>query len=426
MNSAYLPGNLEVMVSRAERILLLQGPVGGFFHTLGQWLQYTHGRQVFKINFNGGDEADYPPDTGRTFAYRDGFSSFAGFLEAFLAEHRIQAVVCFGDTRPYHCTAKQVARTHGADFWAFEEGYFRPYFVTLERDGVNDYSSLPRTAEFFLNAYPQLANKRYQDPLPVPAGFWPSARAAIRYYWHANLKRSAYPNYIHHRELGAAHYLHLWADSAVKRLQYWYRDRHFAKRAASGEFGRFFILPLQVFNDSQVRVHSDFPSVRDFLLHVLSSFAAHAPQDTRLIVKHHPMDRGFIDYKQDIADFCRRHPQCRERIFYIHDVPLPVLLRHGIGMVTLNSTSGLSALIHHMPVKTLGRAAYDIPGLTDQADLASFWRQPAKPDPVLFHAYRQYHVNITQINGSFYSRVLFPDWTPAVRPSESSGSAPSA
>ena len=95
-------------------------------------------------------------------------------------------------------------------------------------------------------------------------------------------------------------------------------------------------------------------------------------------------------------------------MFYVHDVPLPVFLRHGIGMVTLNSTSGLSALIHNMPVKVIGRAHYDIPGITYHGKLAVFWRQPTPPDAALFHAYRMYHINVTQIHGSFYSRVNFP------------------
>ena len=165
-----------------------------------------------------------------------------------------------------------------------------------------------------------------------------------------------------------------------------------------------------MFNDSQIRVHSDFNSVRDFLLHVLYSFAASAPEHLNLIVKHHPMDRGFIDYQKDIDHFIHFHPEFKKRIFYIHDVPLPALLRYGKGMVTLNSTSGLSALIHHMPVKVLGRVHYDIPGMTFQGSLADFWHNPSPPDAELFHAYRMYHINNTQINGSFYSRVNFPKW----------------
>ena len=63
----------------------------------------------------------------------------------------------------------------------------------------------------------------------------------------------------------------------------------------------------------------------------------------------------------------------------------------------------------NMPVKVLGRAYYDIPGITDQNTLAEFWNHPTPPDKELFHAYRMYHLNVTQINGNFYSQVFFPN-----------------
>ena len=401
---------LEELVTSSNRILLLQGPVGSFFTDFSRWLHEQHGKTVFKLNFNYGDEVFYPSSHNHTFSYSDTYQAFPDFLATFVDEHRIQAIVCFGDTRPYHILAKALANQHhGISFWAFEEGYFRPHFVTLEKNGVNAYTDLPPDASFYLNAYPYLAQHEYHAPKAVPSGFFPMAKQAMRYYFFSKFKRKHYPHYVHHRMSSLRHYIHLWTLSGIKRINYWLQDRHFGKQVENGRFGKFFILPLQVFNDSQIHVHSDFSSVRNFLLHVLSSFSTYAPDDINLIVKHHPMDRGFIDYQKDINLFISKHPKLKGRIFYVHDVPLPVFLRYGIGMVTLNSTSGLSALIHHMPVKVLGRAHYDIPDITFQGSLADFWHNPTKPDLQKFHAYRMYHINITQINGSFYSRVNFPN-----------------
>lgn len=156
-------------------------------------------------------------------------------------------------------------------------------------------------------------------------------------------------------------------------------------------------------------MHSDFPSIAALLSHVLKSFAQHAPKDTQLVVKHHPMDRGFINYQGVFELFFKRYPDLKGRVHYIYDVPLPVLLRRATGVVTLNSTSGISALIHHLPVKVLGRASYDIPGVTDQQSLESFWRNPCAPNHEAFKAYRLFHLNVTQINGSFYSEVKLPE-----------------
>lgn len=406
MNTKHIPSNLEKL-ARNRRILLLQGPIGFFFRDLARWLE-AGGARVFKFNFNYGDQKFYPAATPRTHAYQGRRKDFAADLTRFVEREGIEAVVCFGDTRSYHRMAKQVCLDLGLSFWAFEEGYFRPHFVTLEEGGVNAYSPLPRRGDFFRAAYPQLRRQKYTVPQTVPDGFLPRAKLAAAYYVALHLGHRHYPAYQHHRSSWLGHYIKLWGLSGLKRANYALRDYRFARQVAAGAFGRFFVLPLQVFNDSQIHVHSDFPSVGDVLRHVLASFAAHAPADVRLLVKHHPMDRGFIDYRKVINAFLKQHPHVRGRVFYVHDVPLPVFLRHGIGMVTLNSTSGLSALIHNMPVKVLGRAHYDIPGMTSQQDLADFWCDPQPPDAELFHAYRMYHLNVTQINGNFYSRVNLP------------------
>lgn len=406
MQTDYLPSNLEKL-AKNRRILLLQGPIGPFFQDLSKWLK-QQGAEVFKFNFNAGDELYYPAKTSGTLNYTGSLLDFDSHLEHFIAEYHIRAVVCFGDNRPYHKAAKAVCDELRVSFWAFEEGYFRPHFVTLEEHGVNAHSPIPRDPGFFLDAYACLKQKEYAAPPAVPDGFWPRAKLAVRYYLAASFGNRHYPDYQHHRINRLRHYVKLWTLSGIKRANYLLNDHNFAKQIASGRFGRFFVLPLQVFNDSQIHVHSDFSSVREFLLQVLDSFARHAPSDTSLLVKHHPMDRGFIDYQKDIDAFLERFPQLHRRIHYVHDVPLPVFLRHGVGMVTINSTSGLSALIHRMPVKLLGRAHYDVPGMTSQQPLAEFWHCPEPPGEQLFHAYRMYHLNITQINGSFYSRVNLP------------------
>ncbi|ASP17491.1 capsule biosynthesis protein [Neisseria sp. KEM232] len=408
-----IPSNLEKL-ARKRRVLLLQGPVGPFFRRLALWLE-ARGARVFKFNFNGGDEACYPARLPRVTCYRGSPEDFPACLSSFIKEHKIDAVACFGDNRLYHVIAKEICTEARVSFWAFEEGYFRPHFVTLEEGGVNAHSPLPREGAFFLNARRKLAVQQYSPPAPVPDGFWPRAKSAMYYYAAANFCGRRYPAYRHHRAIDLPHYIALWLRSGIRRAGYALADRRFAARVGSGRFGHFFIVPLQVFNDSQVHIHSDFASVRDFLLHVLASFAAHAPSDTSLIIKHHPMDRGFTDYRRDIGGFLAAHPDLAERVHYVHDVPLPVFLRHGTGMVTLNSTSGLSALVHNMPVKLLGRANYDIPGLTSRQPLAEFWQNPQPPDRELFAAYRMYHVNVTQINGSFYSRVNLPDTLPRRR-----------
>ena len=146
MKQPVLQNNLQSLLESAENILLLQGPVGDFFQRLADWLT-ANGKTVHKFNFNAGDDYFYPPTQAHTVAFNDSYDAFPEFLQKYIVQHHIQAVVCFGDTRPYHLLAKRIANENQASFWAFEEGYFRPYYITLEKDGVNAFSPLPRRAD---------------------------------------------------------------------------------------------------------------------------------------------------------------------------------------------------------------------------------------------------------------------------------------
>ncbi|HHF5324032.1 TPA: capsule biosynthesis protein [Haemophilus influenzae] len=396
---------LDELVQSSQRILLLQGPIGHFFADLSDWL-VGQGKTVYKINFNGGDEHFYPLSIENTIAYRGSVSEFYPYLQLFCKQHNIDAMVCFGDNRKYHKIAKKISQDRQILFWVLEEGYFRPDYVTLEKLGVNAFSPLPRQADFYLEQAENLPEPTV--PLKLAKGFLTMAKVAIAYYVSAYLARDNYPKYQHHRIINLKYYIKHWIISGIKRTCYYLRDRTFAKKVTKGELGHFFIVPLQVYDDSQVKIHCDFNSVGELLAEVLRSFATSAPNHLNLVIKHHPMDRGFVHYESVILEFESCYPHLKGRLFYVHDVPLPVLLRRGKGMVTLNSTSGISALLHGMPVITLGRANYHFEGLTHQGDLASFWQNPTKPDMSVFEAYRKYHLNKTMINGSFYTRVILP------------------
>ncbi|OOF70445.1 capsule biosynthesis protein [Rodentibacter caecimuris] len=397
--------NLDELIESSSRILLLQGPVGSFFTDFARWLK-KQDKIVYKCNFNAGDDYFYRKSEGNVFYFQDKLVHFSNYLIQLCQHHQIDNIICFGDNRKYHKIAKSVSNRLNINFWVFEEGYFRPDYITFEKKGVNAFSPIPRNAEFFLSYTEKLPEAHV--PQPLAKGFLPIAKCATQYYVAANLKAKHYPYYQNHKQFKLSYYIKLWVISGFKRIYYAIHDKSFAKRVQKGEFGNFFIIPLQVYNDSQVQVHADYSSVKDFLCDVLESFAHYSPLDTNLIVKHHPMDRGFIDYSDVIEAFCEKYPHMLNRIFYVHDVPMPVFLRYGKGMVTLNSTSGISALLHNMPVKTLGRANYDFVGLTHQGTLNEFWMKPEPPNPKLFAVYRQYHLNKTQINGSFYNKVLLP------------------
>jgi len=383
---------------RGKRVLLLQGPVGPFFRRLAARLRAA-GAEVHKVNFNGGDWLFYPRGA---LNWRGRWRDWADFLQSLIVQRQIDLVLLFGDCRPIHRVARSVAQQYGIQVGAFEEGYIRPNFVTFEQFGVNGYSRLPRRAEFYrhLPCRPATAER------DVGSTFRYAALWSVFYYLAAAIGRPWFPHYRHHRRLALSE-LFPWLRSASRKALYRFRERAMLGRLTNALHRKFYLVPLQMSLDSQVRQHSDFRSVGRFIRHVVRSFAERAPADAALVIKHHPLDRGFHDYSRLIGRL-RAQFRLGARLLYVHDQHLPTLLESMRGAVVINSTAGLSALSHNAPVKVCGVGIYDIRGLTFQGSLDDFWLEADsfRPDPDLFRRFHAHLIERTQINGSFYARGI--------------------
>ncbi len=388
MNKPYLRS------PNARRFLLLQGPVGPFFRRLATMLR-AEGAHVEKVNFNGGDALFFP---GADHVFRGHAETWPTFLEELLASGRFDEVVLFGDCRPLHAAAREVCAARGVSVAVFEEGYVRPSHVTLERGGVNAFSTLPRDPAFYTRS-PRTSPTAGS---PVGNAYWFMASWAVLYYAAAWLQRGRFVHYEHHRPLTPREALP-WVRSIAQKHRFGLRERGVERKLVERFRGRYFLVPLQVHNDSQVTVHSDFASVEEFIRTVIASFGAHAPSDTVLALKHHPLDRGYHDYTRVICEAAAA-AGVDGRVHYLHDQHLPTLLEHARGAVVINSTVGVQALDHRTPLKVCGRALYDMPGLTYSGPLDAFWNdaQSFAVDDGLYDAFRARLVASTQLVGSFY------------------------
>jgi capsular polysaccharide export protein len=94
-----------------------------------------------------------------------------------------------------------------------------------------------------------------------------------------------------------------------------------------------------------------------------------------------------------------------ERLTIIDGGDLGKLLARRPAVVTVNSTVGTLALACGLPVVALGKAVYDIPGLTFQGELHEFWVAPTPPDAALFDAFRRVLASRCLIPGSFFNEA---------------------
>ena len=389
-------------LARHRRTLMLQGPIGWFFDRLAQVLQ-QQGQSVTKVHFNGGDELFWRHPDALRFTGR--IESLDGWLRTLVRARHIDAIVLFGQMRPVHCIARQVARELGIEVFVLEEGYLRPDHVTIERRGVNALSRLPRAASFYAQHQPEAELPPLPAARPTDQRIGRTAGLAMRYYLAALLRHWRYPNRVHHRSLDPVGEGWRWFTGGLRKPLHAWRERGLQQRLCSTPLSqRWFLVPLQVHDDSQIRHHSRFAGMEDFIEEVMVSFATQAAPDLHLAIKHHPMDRAYVDYR-GLIDALSHRLGLDGRVHCLHDQHLPTLLDHALGVVTINSTVGLQVLHHGTPVMALGDSVYGIPGLVHAGPLAAFWQDPGLVDQTLYRSFRRHLLEHTQLNASFYARM---------------------
>ncbi len=383
--------------------LILQGVASPFFSELERALTQAN-YSVLKVNFCGGDLL-----SGRFFStalnyinFKQKLNTLPSFYEIVFSENNITDIILFGDTRPVHRPAIELAHKQNINIHVYEEGYFRPNWVTLDAGGVNAYSSLSKDPDWFVNYAKHLPAQKISDA--TGGGLGIRAWHDIRYHIAKTLLKPWFPHYQSHRP---DHIIReYWGFiRRIPAVKFYYSKRANQRiNALISSQKSFYLLPLQLGADSQMRLHSPFKTVTEMILKTIQSFAAYAPADSALVIKNHPLDPWFVDYSAVISDAVKQNNINESRLVFLEAGNLEELLKHSKGTVLVNSTVGTSALTQNCPVIALGKAIYDIKGLTFQGKLDDFWTHASPPDSVLFNAFQNAVIKQTQINGSFYNQ----------------------
>jgi capsular polysaccharide export protein len=383
-------------VSTRRCFLLLQGVCSPFFARLADRLRFE-GHRILKVNFTGGDLAYW--GWRPSWSFRGAAPRLPEFLASRCAREDVTDQILFGDCRPLHRQAIEWASRQGVRTHVFEEGYFRPYWVTLERGGVNARSSLPRDPQWYRAAGGRLSEPGRDEVFALT--FHTRARHDVLYHLAGAANPLLFPGYRTHAPVTApneyAGYLRRFAKLArIER-----RDLARSRELAGGS-AEYYFLPLQLNGDAQIREHSRFRDMAELMEVVIESFARHAPSAARLLIKNHPLDTGLIDHSRALKELEERFA-VRGRVDYLETGDLGRLLAGARGVVTVNSTVGFLALDAGRPTVALGKALYALPGLTFQGSLAEFWQHGQAPDRLLYECFRRTVMHATQVNGGLYS-----------------------
>lgn len=391
------------MILSHRKVVFLQGPSSRFFAQAAEKCR-EFDAQTLRIGVAPGDRLYWPRRAGRYLPFRGRPVDFPAFLQQLIRTEAPTDFVMLGDGRPYHRMTIDVLAGMRAENpaggtptpWIIEHGYLRPG-ILVESWGMGGRSQIPR-------AFAARTLGATTDAAPPLIGF-PSS--FLRYgaldmgYHLANLA-GAWTLYPHYRPYAADGPVREYAGWAIKALTLPRRRRAALQAAAqiAAHQGPLFLFPLQLAGDYQIRNYGTGESLSQILDRVIASFARHAPGDALLVVRQHPLDNGLSRWGDQVRATAAAQGVGARVVFQDGGPAEPVLARAS-GMVTVNSTMGLEAVLRGLPCQILGRAIYGLPGLVSFGPLEQFWTDPTPPDPALATEFADFLRRHYQIAGSF-------------------------
>nr|WP_321253725.1 capsular biosynthesis protein [uncultured Ruegeria sp.] len=379
--------------------LFLQGPHGPFFNALGRMLRAS-GAQVWRVGFNAGDQAFWF-DRTTYIPFLDKPEQWPETLTGLINDRDVTDIVLYGDTRPIHAQAVEIARERGITVHVFEEGYLRPWWVTYERTGSNGNS---RLMDLNVDQMQQaLAQSDTQSP---PPSHWGDMRQHIfygaLYHWFVLFLNHRYRNFRPHRDLPVSKEFRLYFKR-LSLMPFHRLQRIWATTRVRLGGHPYHMVLLQLGHDSSVQAHSGYSCMSDFLDQILEGFAKGAPRHHRLVIKEHPLENHREPLRRRVRELSARYG-IDDRVYYVPGGKLAGLLDDANSAVTINSTAGQQVLWRGIPLRIFGKSVYDKPEFVSGQALTAFFANPVAPDSGAYRIYRRFLLETSQVPGGFYSR----------------------
>lgn len=290
---------------------------------------------------------------------------FLEYLHEKNKQSKIDTIVMWNNTMLFDRIAWHFCMKNNINYVMFEQGYFRPFTLTIDNKGVNYENSLPRDRKF------------YED-------------IVVDYdRLHQYLSKSEY--------LSKDDLININRDSKFKKLLFIIMDKLKAK--FSSDFidctynnesinekivrivkkknninthqeelpESYIFVPFQVHDDSQIILNSPNIRTMEELVEVVDKASKElyelGRRDIYFVFKEHPVDLNRIDYSG-----LKEKYKNNKQLVFLSSGNTNELINNSMAVITVNSTVGIEALMKSKKVITLGNAFYNIEGIVEHCD----------------------------------------------------------
>ena len=387
----------------SKQVILLQGPVGPFFDRLHTQLLEDQSKCT-RVLFNAGDEL-FCHNKKLVHIFKGNLDEWNKWFETYIKNNTRSIVILFGADRPIHSIARNICIKYDIRVLCLEEGYFRPGFITAEEGGNNASSpvvgKLP-PSKFNLSLEDLETNS---DNIISRNSFRNKCWYGFLYYFWSQLWTASVQRKLFHKSLNLFQQAYFWP----KNLFYWLKlrrsDIDLLKNLSNQNY---YIVALQLDTDMQSRFQSNGWKKIDLIKETIVSFCKKASFDSNLVFKVHPLERGHYNHSRIIKEFAFKYG-LEKRVFTIQTGSIGRWLRFSKGMITINSTSGFSAIYHGIPILLLGNALYEnkdlVYKLKKKSDLDDFWNVEVKATKTERLRYLGWIKSESCRKGDFYTKA---------------------
>lgn len=278
--------------------------------------------------------------------------NYLAFLDELFAEKKFSLFIMWNTSAMFDRASHLFARKKKIRTIVFENGYFRPFTLSVEKLGVNYENSVPRDPLFYADI--RIDKGRFEKHLlsPEHAVCAPSQKTdsnkLVEYYFkiaHELFFKEA-ENQVYAYRVGfkapLVALLNRFRKSVLPKFDF--------KR-------KYIFVPFQVEIDSQIIFFSkNLKRMHELVALVIKSVEQYNSKyndDLYVVFKTHPLDyhlnkKIFRNLKTGMV---------------VDSGDTNEYIEKSEAVITINSTVGIEALIRHKPVITLGDAFYNIEGL---------------------------------------------------------------